>query len=41
MINASILDGALLVVDRSVTAGQDDVVIAAIDGGLTNCTPIY
>lgn len=35
MKNAGILDGALLIVDRSVTAGQGDIVIAAVDGELT------
>lgn len=35
MINAGILDGALLVVDRSLQAEQDDIVIVAVDGELT------
>lgn len=35
MIGAGIMDGAILVVDRSVTPVQGDIVIAAIDGELT------
>ena len=35
MVNAGILNGAVLVVDRSVTAKHNDIVIAALDGQLT------
>lgn len=35
MINAGIFDGDLLIVDRSVEAGNNRVVIAALDGELT------
>lgn len=35
MINAGILDGDLLVVDRSIPAGHNRIVIAALDGELT------
>ena len=35
MINAGISDGDLLVVDRSIPARNDHVVIAALDGELT------
>lgn len=35
MINAGILDGDLLIVDRSVEAAHSRVVIAALDGELT------
>lgn len=35
MIDAGIGDGDLLVVDRSLTAGHGDIVIAAIDGEFT------
>ena len=35
MLNAGIHDGDLLVVDRSLTARSNDIVIAAIDGDLT------
>ncbi len=35
MLNAGIHDGDLLVVDRSLTAKNQDIVIAAVDGDLT------
>jgi DNA polymerase V len=35
MIKAGILDGDLLVVDRSITPGNGSVVIAAVEGELT------
>lgn len=35
MRKAGILDGALLIVDRSVEARQDNIVIAAVNGELT------
>lgn len=35
MINAGILDGALLVVDRSIEARDGDIVIAVINGELS------
>lgn len=35
MIRAGIHDGDLLIVDRSVTAGQGKIVIAAVEGELT------
>lgn len=35
MVNAGILDGALLIVDRSLTPQHDDIVIASVDGQLT------
>lgn len=35
MVNAGILDGALLVVNRSRAAKDGDVVIAALDGEIT------
>jgi DNA polymerase V len=35
MVNAGILHNALLVVDRSLEAKHDDIVIAALDGQLT------
>lgn len=35
MINAGILDKALLIVDRSLTPQHNDIVIAALDGQLT------
>ena len=35
MIKAGILDGDLLVVDRSLTPGNGSVVIAAVEGELT------
>lgn len=35
MVNAGILHGAVLVVDRSVEPKHDDIVIAVLDGQLT------
>lgn len=35
MIGAGIFDGDLLIVDRAATPSQGDVIIAALDGGLT------
>jgi DNA polymerase V len=35
MIGAGVLNGDILVVDRSIEARADDVVVAAIGGGLT------
>lgn len=35
MINAGILNGAILVVDRSLESKQDDIIIAAVNGELT------
>ena len=35
MREAGIHDGDLLVVDRSITAGDGDIVVANLDGGLT------
>jgi DNA polymerase V len=35
MVNAGILDKALLIVDRSLDAKHGDIVIAAVDGELT------
>ncbi len=35
MINAGIYDGDLLIVDRSIEAAHNKIVIAAIDGELT------
>ncbi|MBN4053560.1 translesion error-prone DNA polymerase V autoproteolytic subunit [Haliea sp. AH-315-K21] len=35
MVNAGIMDNALLVVDRSIDPQHEDIVIAAVDGELT------
>ena len=35
MVNAGIGDGDLLVVDRSITPREGDVVVAVVDGGFT------
>lgn len=35
MTRAGIMDGALVIVDRSLTARHDDVVVAVLDGELT------
>jgi DNA polymerase V len=35
MVGAGIFDGDLLIVDRATPASQGDVIIAALDGGLT------
>ena len=35
MVNAGIQDGALLLVDCSLTPNHDDIVIASIDGQMT------
>ncbi|HRI05779.1 MAG TPA: translesion error-prone DNA polymerase V autoproteolytic subunit [Candidatus Dojkabacteria bacterium] len=35
MINAGIFDGDMLVVDRSLTADNNDIVVAILNGGFT------
>tara|TARA_B110000483_G_C18018700_1_gene474118 strand:- start:447 stop:878 length:432 start_codon:yes stop_codon:yes gene_type:complete len=35
MVKAGIMDGALMVVDRSITPQHEDIVIAVVDGELT------